>query len=161
MNIFDKRFQAYLRVAGKLNSYVYLREDEKGRYIEYAFKEGAPHDNRCLAWYAKSHPTYSERHGGWPTPEMNYGLQKVDKIYKLTAFDCGRSFLAPEERCTPGSPWKDCHSAKDWRYDEPCKCACWYLETINEDEMDFTLRAEQVDEYLKVLAELGGKDEKF
>lgn len=161
MNIFDKRFQAYLRVDGKLNSYVYLREDEKGRYIEYAFKEGAPHDNRCLSWYAKSHPTYSERHGGWPTPEMNYGLQEVDKIYKLTAFDCGRSFLVPEERCTPGSPWKGCGWAKDWLYEEPAKCACWYLEKVNEDDVSFTLRAEQIDDYIKVLAELGGKDEKF
>ena len=158
MNIFDNRFQAYLRVSGNLTRYVYLREDENGRYIEYAFTEGAPHDNRCLCWYAKSHPTYPQKHGGWCTPEMNFGLQKVDKIYKLTAFDCGRSFREPEERCTPGSPWKGCHMADGWMYDEPCKCACWYLETINEDEMDFSLRADQIDEYNRILNELNNKE---
>ena len=43
------RFAAELN--GELDEYVYLREDAEGKYIEYAFIEGAPHDNRCLSWY--------------------------------------------------------------------------------------------------------------
>lgn len=159
MNIFDNRFQAYLRVSGRLSEYVYLREDENGRYIEYAFRDGAPHDNRCLDWYAKSHPTYSERHGGWETPEMSYGLKPLDKIYRLSAFDCGRSDREdPNERCTPGCPWKGCDWAKGWLYEEPVKCACWHLSKIDEDNMDFNLRADQIDDYLRILNELNNKE---
>ena len=40
-----------LDIYGILDKYVILKQDEKGRYIEYAFKEGAPKDNRCLSWY--------------------------------------------------------------------------------------------------------------
>ena len=29
-----------LEISGALDEYVILKEDEKGRYIEYAFKEG-------------------------------------------------------------------------------------------------------------------------
>ena len=41
----------YARLSHQEDKYVWLRQDEKGTYIEYAFKEGVPHDNRCLSWY--------------------------------------------------------------------------------------------------------------
>ena len=39
-----------------IDSIVVLKKDDKGYYIEYAFKEGAPHDNRCLSWYDSYQP---------------------------------------------------------------------------------------------------------
>ena len=47
-----------------LEKYVILKKDKKGYYIEYAFTEGAPHDNRCLSWY----DSYQEKayiRNGW------------------------------------------------------------------------------------------------
>jgi len=41
--------KAWATATDNLDRFVYLREDENGRYIEYAFIEGAPHDNRCLS----------------------------------------------------------------------------------------------------------------
>lgn len=43
-----------------LDKLVYLRKDEKGYYIEYAFQEGVPHDNRCLSWYTKGYTEYKK-----------------------------------------------------------------------------------------------------
>ena len=40
------KLRAYAIATGKLDRFVVLKEDENGRYIEYAFQEGAPHDNR-------------------------------------------------------------------------------------------------------------------
>ena len=39
-----------------IDTIVVLKKDDKGYYIEYAFKEGAPHDNRCLSWYDSYQP---------------------------------------------------------------------------------------------------------
>ena len=153
MNIFDKEFRAYLKLKNKETDYVWLREDENGRYIEYVFIDGAPEDNRCLSWYVKPHPTYSERHNGWPTPLIN---KDVDKIYQIEFYCCGHEKdTDPETRCTPGHPRPACGWHKDgWRYDEPVKCACYNLMPVNINNVDFTIRGNELEEYNKILATL-------
>ncbi len=122
-----------IRIAAILNNtldgYVYLKEDDKGRYIEYAFKEGAPHDNRCLSWYVKPHLTYSEKHNGWNTPFIR---KNVGELYELGQYSCGHHNepINSDQHCSPGHPCKKCVEdglASDWTYDEPVKCACWTL----------------------------------
>lgn len=51
----------YAKMTREEDRYVWLREDEQGTYIEYAFKEGAPHDNRCLSWYDSFQPNAIRR----------------------------------------------------------------------------------------------------
>ena len=71
-----------LEIKGILDKYVILKEDEKGRYIEYAFKEGSPKDNRCLSWYDKPHPNARVRNGY----KANYPIHEINKIYELDYF---------------------------------------------------------------------------
>ncbi len=87
-----------------IDSYVILKKDDKGYYIEYAFKDGAPHDNRCLSWY----DSYQEKaylYNGWcqsngvdlPEEETRKILdsirkkreERIGKIFRLYSFTCG------------------------------------------------------------------------
>lgn len=114
-----EKIRVHATLVGNLDRYVYLREDDKGRYIEYAFKDGAPHDNRCLSWYDNPHPKYLEKH-----PNTVIPLSKVNELYWLGSYTCSG-------RCKPGHPSEDCDYYKciknEWNYDEPIKCACWGL----------------------------------
>ena len=114
-----------------LDKYVYLREDEKGRYIEYAFIPGAPHDNRCLSWYDKPHPKTLMKKPYKYTKEMIEKsinkLHKIGELYELNEYSCGNENKEGDERCCAGCPKKGCLHAKNWTYDEPIKCACWTL----------------------------------
>ena len=88
-----------------IDSYVILKKDDKGYYIEYAFKDGAPHDNRCLSWY-DSYQEEAYRWNGWfeksdGTPLSEEETQKkleairkkiddkVGKIFTLHSYTCG------------------------------------------------------------------------
>lgn len=70
-----------------------------------AFKEGAPHDNRCLSWYDSYQPE-AYRQNGWfktndgvdlPEDEINKKLdmireereKKIGKVFSLSSFTCG------------------------------------------------------------------------
>lgn len=118
-------------LSGELDQYVYLREDEKGRYIEYAFIDGVPHDNRCLSWYDKPHPkTLSSKPYNYTKEDIEKSIKKlhnVGELYKLSEYACGNENKEGDERCCAGSPKKDCSYCKSWNYDEPIKCACWTL----------------------------------
>ena len=112
--------KAWATATDNLEIFVYLREDENGRYIEYAFIEGAPHDNRCLSWYDKLQPNALRRNGHdiskWP-------LHKVDEIYQLNMMSCANHDKTDDEHCSPGHHCKNCDWMKDsWTYDEPVKC---------------------------------------
>lgn len=50
-NIEIEKIKFAAMLSNTLHKYVYLRKDENGYYVEYAFLTGAPHDNRCLSWY--------------------------------------------------------------------------------------------------------------
>lgn len=114
-----------------LDKYVYLREDEKGRYIEYAFQEGCPHNNRCLSWYDKPHPKAWLRNGDkeedieWRTKR----LHNIDELYYLDEYACSNQNKEGDEKCCAGHPRKECYEtwAKNWTEEEPVKCACWTL----------------------------------
>lgn len=122
-------FKKLVTAMGIEKNFVWLREDSEGRYIEYAFVEGRPHDERCLSWYDKPHPIAWARNGyknGRP-------VREVDKIYELSSFDCGECHKKGVEHCSPGHPRELCMElqAKHWTYEEPVKCACWYLHEVD------------------------------
>lgn len=92
------RFAAELN--GELDKYVYLREDAEGKYIEYAFIEGAPHDNRCLSWYDSYQEEAYIRNKwveGLSDTEAKEYLSKLKKkrddrvggLFRLSSFTCG------------------------------------------------------------------------
>ena len=153
-----QKLKVYATLTNSLDKYVYLREDEKGRYIEYAFIEGAPHDNRCLSWYVKPHPLYDKNHNGTPIVWANVG-----EIYELWEFACGRQNKEGTERCCAGHPMEKCsfitagaragEKWRDWSYEEPVKCACWDLDEIhNIDNVSIPIdvAVKLFDEILKI-----------
>lgn len=88
-----------------IDTYVILKKDDKGYYIEYAFKDGAPHDNRCLSWY-DSYQEEAYRRNGWfktsndedlPEDKTKERLDqirrdresKIGKVFRLSSFTCG------------------------------------------------------------------------
>lgn len=119
-------------LSNNLEKYVYLREDEKGRYIEYAFINKTPDHCRCLSWYDKPHPrTLRNKPYNYTKEDIEKSikrLHKVGELYELSAYTCGREDYDEDEKCCVGNPKKNCLHAKDWSYDEPIKCACWVLK---------------------------------
>ena len=152
-----------------IDTIVVLKKDDKGYYIEYAFKEGAPHDNRCLSWYDSYQPE-AYRQNGWfktndgvdlPEDETQKRLdqirqdreEKVGKVFRLSSFTCGyeedpeesnrhnkeswekyhpnEEYIPENHVCHPGCPSKNCllngNCSKYWTYENPVKCACWFL----------------------------------
>ena len=153
-----------------IDTIVVLKKDDKGYYIEYAFKEGAPHDNRCLSWYDSYQPE-AYRRNGWfrtndgvdlPEDETQKRLdqirrareERVGKVFRLSSFSCGHEehpeksnahdkeswekyhpneeYIPENHVCRPGCPSKNCLlngiCSKYWTYENPVKCACWYLK---------------------------------
>ena len=150
--------RTYAILSDKLDKYVYLREDSQGRYIEYAFREGAPHDNRCLSWYDKPQPNAYERNG------HSYSLchRKVDEIYYLTEFACDAQNKTGDDHCSAGHPCKKCLDgwAEHWTYEEPVKCACWCLVEIKKSGYSsVSIDIETAAELLPLLIKYKKKDE--
>ena len=120
---------------------VVLKKDDKGYYIEYAFKEGAPHDNRCLSWYDSYQPE-AYRKNGWfktqdgndlPDEETQKRLdmireereKKIGKVFRLSAFTCG--FEEAEKKCLEESEraWNEYHKDEPFiPEDHICKVGC-------------------------------------
>lgn len=153
-----KLFKAYIKVKDITDKYVILEEDEQGRYIRYAFKDGCPDDNRCLSWYSKLQPEALKRNGH-DIETWKKHLHKTGKLYFLSSFTCSNFDAEGDERCRPGHPSKNClkkgSCSKHWTYDEPVKCGCWLLEEVNIDSMSYKFTYEE----LKKMVELLKKDE--
>lgn len=134
-----------LSVKGDIDKYVILCEDEQGRYIKYAFIEGEPHDNRCLSWYDKLQPNALKRNGH---NKFAWRLHEIGKVYRLNSFSCGNDNEKGDGHCSPGHPKKECLKcqAKKWTYEEPVKCACWYLEEVDFNSINFRLNLKEIKE---------------
>lgn len=96
---FIKR-KAHAIITKTLDDYVILRKDEQGYYIEYAFQEGAPHDNRCLSWYDSYQENAYIRNGwvkGLSEEDKKKRLDalkkkidvKVGQLFRLVSYTCG------------------------------------------------------------------------
>ena len=95
-----KKIKLAAVLSGDADRYVYLRKDDKGFYIEYAFKEGAPHDNRCLSWYDSYQEEAYIRNRWFVNETDEYKKIHLDAIkrkrdsrvgglFKLSSFTCG------------------------------------------------------------------------
>lgn len=124
-----------------IDTIVVLKKDDKGYYIEYAFKEGAPHDNRCLSWY-DSYQEEAYRKNGWfknlPEDETKKRLEqirqerdaKVGKVFRLSSFTCG--YEEDEKSCLEKSEesWDEFHKDENGNpepfipEDHICKVGC-------------------------------------
>ena len=142
-----------LTIKGLLEDYVILKETENGRrYVEYAFKEGAPEENSCLSWYIQPHPKTKERyekeHEG--LVEMwKHADSMVGHICVLSPFTC-----SGEHGCKVGHPPVECSynntCHKDWSKEEPIKCACWDLRLVKSiDDFKFCFNIDELNRFLK------------
>lgn len=128
-----KTLKLYATITHTLDQYVWLREDEQGRYIEYAFIDGAPHDNRCLSWYDKLQPN-ALKHNNHRDVE-DWEIKPINEIYELDMFTCGCENRKDDKHCSPGHRSKSCSwNAEFWTYEEPVKCACWFLRKVHLPE---------------------------
>ena len=194
MNVLDlikKDLQKKKDMFGRpmIDTIVILKKDDKGYYIEYAFKEGAPHDNRCLSWYDSYQPE-AYRQNGWfkyHSEERTKKLldmireereKKIGKVFRLSSFTCGyeenpeesnrrnkeswekyhpnEEYIPENHVCRPGCPSKNCllqgNCSKHWTYENPVKCACWYLK--DEKTMEDYIRDYKISMPATELAEL-------
>ena len=155
-----KILRFYAKYTHTEDKYVWLRKDDKGTYIEYAFKDGAPHDNRCLSWYWSYQPNALERNEHDKEKWYARFEKRIGELFRLTAFTCGceedcegclqkareswakyhptEPFVAEDHICKVGCAARRCrehgYAGKNWTYDEPVKCACWDLDSIRMPE---------------------------
>ena len=91
--------KADLKSKGNLEKYVILKKDNKGYYIEYAFKEGAPHDNRCLDW----HHSYQEeayiRNGWFDNLSLDERSARLEMLGKNRESNIGHVFYLSSMTC--------------------------------------------------------------
>jgi len=115
-----EKLKVYATLTNTLDKYVYLREDEKGKYIEYAFIEGAPHDNRCLSWY-DSYQENAYIRNGWIKDINNKEDKeylniikknrdkKVNNLFELSDFTCGFEGSTESRLEEAEKSWKKYH----------------------------------------------------
>lgn len=135
-----EKMRRYAELTNSLDKYVVLKKDDKGYFIEYAFKEGTPHDNRCLSWYY----SYQEKayirnkwFEGLNEEETKERLQKikhdidskVGKLYRTSPFTCGFEGLSEEKLKEKLKEYEESHNR--WYPDDPfipenriCKVGC-------------------------------------
>ena len=129
-----------------IDTVVILKKDDKGYYIEYAFKEGAPHDNRCLSWYDSYQPE-AYRRNGWfktqdgvdlPDEETQQRLDnirkereaKIGKVFRLTSFTCGYEEAEKSSLEESEKSWNEYHKDENGNpepfipEDHICKVGC-------------------------------------
>lgn len=161
---------------GTIHKYVYLRKDEKGFYIEYAFCEGAPHDNRCLDW-SHSYQPEARKRNDWGDELLAKHKKNLDenigKLYYLSSFTCGgeedqesqikkhrevfekhhleEKFHPENFVCKVGKPAPQCRKCvcPHWTYEEPVKCACWCLSLVEDiEKISFHFNVKTIQKFL-------------
>lgn len=83
----------------KIDTVVVLKKDDKGYYIEYAFKEGAPHDNRCLSWYDSYQEEAYIRNGWVDGLSEEDARKRLDEIRKSRESRIGKVFYLSSCSC--------------------------------------------------------------
>lgn len=119
-----------------IDTIVVLKKDDKGYYIEYAFKDGAPHDNRCLSWYDSYQPE-AYRKNGWfkdlseeDTKKRLDMIQeerekKIGKVFRLAAFSCGFEEDEKNQLERSKESWEEFHPDEPFiPEDHICKVGC-------------------------------------
>ena len=126
----------HLEKCGMLNKYVILKKDNNGYYIEYAFTDGAPHDNRCLSWYDSYQENAYIRNGwfeGLNEEETQKRLSiikadrdaKVGKLFCLGSFTCGWEEHPEMSMQEAEKSWKKYHMDEPFiPEDHVCKVGC-------------------------------------
>lgn len=84
----------------EIDKFVILKKDDKGYYIEYAFKEGAPHDNRCLSWYDSYQEEAYRRHGWLKGLSKDRAKKKLDRIRQEREAKIGKVFRLYSFTCS-------------------------------------------------------------
>ena len=119
-----------------IDTIVVLKKDDKGYYIEYAFKEGAPHDNRCLSWYDSYQPE-AYRQNGWfkyHSEEQTKKLldmihkereDKIGKVFRLSSLTCGYEEDEKNQLIKSEKSWNEFHKDEPFIPEEHvCKVGC-------------------------------------
>lgn len=141
-----------------IDTIVVLKKDDKGYYIEYAFKEGTPHDNRCLSWY-DSYQEEAYRKNGWfktndgvdlPEDEIKKRLdqihqerdEKVGKVFRLSSFTCGYEEAEKSSLEESEKSWNEYHKDENGNPEPfipenhickvgcPAKCCEWVRHRV-------------------------------
>lgn len=141
MNVLDlikKDLQKKKDMFGRpmIDTIVILKKDDKGYYIEYAFKEGAPHDNRCLSWYDSYQPE-AYRRNGWckdlSEEDSKKRLdvirkereKKIGKVFRLSSFSCGFEEDEKNQLIDSEKRWNEFHRDEPFiPEDHICKVGC-------------------------------------
>lgn len=135
-SINEKLLIKLLEKTKRLEDYVILKKDDKGFYIEYAFKPGAPHDNRCLSWYDSYQEKAYERNGwfnnvseetiaAYKESLLKKRLNKVGKIYELQDFTCGWERYSKSTEESDREAWEKYHPGEPYNKSARiCKVGC-------------------------------------
>ena len=119
-----------------IDTLVVLKKDDKGYYIEYAFKEGAPHDNRCLSWYdSYQEEAYirnkwveglSEEDARKRLDEIREARERrVGKVFHLSSFSCGHEENPEEANARNKKSWETYHPNEEYiPEDHVCRPGC-------------------------------------
>ena len=124
-----------------IDTIVILKKDDKGYYIEYAFKEGAPHDNRCLSWYDSYQPEAYRKNGWFKTQDGNdlpdektqkkldmireEREKKIGKVFRLISFSCGYEEDEENQLIKSKDAWEEYHPEAPFiPEDHICKVGC-------------------------------------
>lgn len=155
-----------------IDTIVILKKDDKGYYIEYAFKEGAPHDNRCLSWY----DSYQEKayiRSGWVEGLSEEDARKrldkirqdrenkIGKVFRLSSFTCGYEEDEKNQLIDSEKSWNEFHKDEPFiPEDHICKVGCpakgcdwckgrWTYESPVKCACWFLKDGKTMDDYIK------------
>lgn len=131
-----EKLRVYATLTDTLDKYVYLKEDKDGTYIEYAFLEGAPHDNRCLSWYFSFQPEAIKRNclafghsDEYVQEQLKFDQEKIKKkvgnLYEISSFTCGHEEYPELSLKEAEESWTKYHTDEPFvPEDHVCKVGC-------------------------------------
>jgi hypothetical protein len=119
-----------------IDTLVVLKKDDRGYYIEYAFKDGAPHDNRCLSWY-DSYQEEAYINNGWVSGLTEEAARKrldnirlarekrIGMVFRLSSFSCGHEEDPEGSNARQKEYWEKYHPGEEYvPEDHVCRPGC-------------------------------------